>query len=91
MADSDHRPSPNQQEQPMKHQKQDSTEEQVYHPRPLCFLEKDNSFLSPWSWDSKASNTTITLPSTQQINHYQQGSFFTLQVCFYFHIFYLNT
>lgn len=48
------------------------------HPRLLSFLEKDNSFLTPWSWDNSKAASTST--KEKEYIQFPPGSYFHTQV-----------
>ena len=52
--------------------------------RLISFLEKDNSFLSPWTWDCMASEDGTSNNSTKgkQYLRFQPGSYFVREVNF---------
>lgn len=59
--------------------------ETMSYTRLTSFLQKDTSFLSPWSWDPKASeNEASTLRNEKQYLRFQPGSYFAVSVTFLF-------
>ncbi|KAL5125463.1 hypothetical protein HKD37_02G005680 [Glycine soja] len=55
--------------------------ETMSYTRLTSFLQKDTSFLSPWSWDPKASeNEASTLRNEKQYLRFQPGSYFAVSI-----------
>lgn len=53
--------------------------------RLISFIEKDNSFLTPWSWNPKISkNYTRSTRREKQYMYFHPESYFTYEVNFHF-------
>ncbi|XLR30080.1 hypothetical protein S83_057980, partial [Arachis hypogaea] len=53
-------------------------------PRLTSFLEKDESFLTPWSWDSNSSSSSLNQQGRKSHHQFQPGSFFVREYPEYF-------
>ncbi|CAJ1971006.1 unnamed protein product [Sphenostylis stenocarpa] len=57
-------------------------EENICYSKLTSFLQKDTSFLTPWSWDANASDNEAST-STKQVQYLQfpPGSYFSFCIC----------
>jgi len=67
-----------------------ATKEIMFDARFTSFLEKDNSFLTPWSWDPNASMIVINSTKEKEYLSFHPESYFTYEVIFYLFLLFLN-
>jgi len=60
-----------------------ATKETMIDARFTSFLEKDNSFLTPWNWDPNASMNETNFTKEKEYLSFHPESYFTYEVIFF--------